>query len=580
MQPASNSEVASGGPSSRFLRPGLTAAAMLAGAALAILGLGNHVFTEDEATTALFARNLAKFGTLTAWDGTNLIGYAFGEELGENLRNVKIPRQQFYIAAAGMRIFGETARGARMAFVLIGILAIGLTGWWARRHFGERFPYYLPAFLLALSPAFLLSIRNCRYYAAGIFWAVLVLAVWTAAAPRRDDGEAGLRSAEPKSHGRAAFLWAAAIIAVAGLFLSNDLLAAATMAVLPVFFLDARFRCRSQVALLAVLYTVALPFAIWALFRLNVWQELVTRREAAAVPLWKSFSILFWRHLRDMGGAEYFAWPMLIPLVLPWCVPRLRPQQSLAKQGLILAAVFFAFIAFICLVSPTRTDLTVFADVRFTLPLIVMGTLISGASLAILWKTHWAIAIAAGFALVLTNVLHLAPRAAQPRFTATGRATIRSTLFDYVYENLHPYPSVHANLTEWLKRVPPGTKVRIIPFNVAYAPMFYHPELKYCAQLTASKPIRPELAGELPPYVFKEHAEPEILIIHPSAAGPDGLQETMTRQSSDAKGGFLHYRLVATIPTRWPNGTGPDIPFHYFYKPPAGEEFAVYQLEE
>jgi len=42
---------------------------------LACLGLSNHAFWDDEAGTALFARNLLKTGELTAWDGVNLNGY-------------------------------------------------------------------------------------------------------------------------------------------------------------------------------------------------------------------------------------------------------------------------------------------------------------------------------------------------------------------------------------------------------------------------------------------------------------------------------------------------------------------------
>ena len=51
------------------------AAAVLVCGALAAVGLGDDAFWDDEANTAIFARNLLATGELSGWDGTNLIGY-------------------------------------------------------------------------------------------------------------------------------------------------------------------------------------------------------------------------------------------------------------------------------------------------------------------------------------------------------------------------------------------------------------------------------------------------------------------------------------------------------------------------
>ena len=40
---------------------------------LVLTGLDNHLFWDDEAATAIYARNLLNQGKLTAWDGTNLM---------------------------------------------------------------------------------------------------------------------------------------------------------------------------------------------------------------------------------------------------------------------------------------------------------------------------------------------------------------------------------------------------------------------------------------------------------------------------------------------------------------------------
>ena len=55
---------------------------------LAFTGITANKFWDDEANTAIFAQNLLDTGQLSAWNGTNLIGYRDGAELDENLEMV------------------------------------------------------------------------------------------------------------------------------------------------------------------------------------------------------------------------------------------------------------------------------------------------------------------------------------------------------------------------------------------------------------------------------------------------------------------------------------------------------------
>ena len=52
--------------------------------------MGQYYFWDDEANTAIYARNLLKTGELNAFDGRNLIGYSNGIELDQELNNVII----------------------------------------------------------------------------------------------------------------------------------------------------------------------------------------------------------------------------------------------------------------------------------------------------------------------------------------------------------------------------------------------------------------------------------------------------------------------------------------------------------
>src|SRR5664279_5571225 len=92
---------------------------------LACYGLNNNVFWDDEANTALFGRNILSTGKLTAWDGTNVIGFRQGAELDSQLVNVYMPPVQYYVAALGFKLLGFTTLGGRVPFLLAGL------GWFA-----------------------------------------------------------------------------------------------------------------------------------------------------------------------------------------------------------------------------------------------------------------------------------------------------------------------------------------------------------------------------------------------------------------------------------------------------------------
>ena len=167
-------------PTGRIFGVGVVAVAMTLAAGLALLGLDNHDFWDDEANTAIYARNLIQRGELTAWDGTNLVGYAQGRALGDDLgQELRVPPLPAYITAGGMLLCGESNFGGRIMFVVAGVLSIGLLAIWVRRHFGPRFPWWLPSIILAISPAYLLYIRNCRYYAPGVMFTLLVWVFWS-----------------------------------------------------------------------------------------------------------------------------------------------------------------------------------------------------------------------------------------------------------------------------------------------------------------------------------------------------------------------------------------------------------------
>jgi len=142
---------------------------------LALIGLGHAAFWDDEASVAIAGRNFVNLGHMTGWDGRNLYGYHNGMLVDHTLRPIN-PPLDILIAATGFRIFGESNWSARFLFVLFGIGAEVVFAAVMRQLFRQNRSIQLFAVgLLAFSTPFLLAIRNCRYYAPAVFFALLAL---------------------------------------------------------------------------------------------------------------------------------------------------------------------------------------------------------------------------------------------------------------------------------------------------------------------------------------------------------------------------------------------------------------------
>jgi len=540
--------------------------AMLAAAGLASLGLTNHLFWDDEANTAIYARNLLTFGRLTAFDGTNLVGYAYGGSLGEDLgRELRVPGLPAYWAAAGMRLFGRTTLGGRIMFVVAGVISVGLLAVWLRRHLGRRFSVWLPALILAISPAYLLYIRNCRYYALGV---MLTLSVWAFWAPGISRGRG------PLFDRRSLLRYAGAAVAVALLISTHYLNAAAVLLSLPLFFLDRRYRQPRQYVLLAIIYTAAGLYGSWILATANPFAADYHTAIASALPFgghpdrWTHFYMNLYWMLRDLGTHEFFPWCLALVFAIPWFSPRLRRLRPLCWRGLILTSVVLMTAVLAAALTPSDMGKGPTAEMRYVVPLIAVGAAVSGIALTVLWHLARPAAPIAFLLLVTTNLLHLG-------FLA-DRADRQSpwwppTLYRYVNETFNNYRTGNEEMIKFLGRLPEGTTVRVWPDHMAYPPMFYTPHLHYCDQLTTAKPIRADLEPSLPDYLYKESARPEVVLV-PAALLHKRLGELRERFGGD------RYRLVKVLASCWQYTSKPEIPRHFFLRPHEGLDFGTMAL--
>jgi len=284
---------------------------------ISLVGISDNTFWEDEANTALFARNLIHQGQLTAWDGSNVIGYIGGYELNQSLQNVIIPPLQYYVAAAGMLIFGETELGAHMPSVILGALSILVLGWASKGFISERAAQGIPAVVAATSAAMLLFIPHARYFSASLFFATLILGLW---ANLGDRNTAGQNHFVLKS--------VIGMAACSGLFYSNYYMAPAMVACLVPLMLFPKFRTRQHKILIALLSVNIFLMLGYVLTDATVLYRL-EHSDPLANPLMNFMLLLKW-HIFGLSAFEFMPFLLVPFLMLPGYLGGAKPCCPIA----------------------------------------------------------------------------------------------------------------------------------------------------------------------------------------------------------------------------------------------------------
>jgi len=494
-------------------------ASLLAGARLT-----QHALWDDEAYTAIFARNLLHTGTITAWDGHNLMVYRNGWTLDPHLIEKENPPLQFYLAAASMAVLGETTLAARLPFLLFGLLAlVAVYAWSQRLAAGSDMPPWLPVWLLALNVPFLLNIAQSRYYAPVLLLTPTLL--WCHAActgPRR------------------AYSFATGAAATVALTLAHYIAGAALGASLLLLSLAPAPHRRTRITFASMVCTLAAALLGWVLLRrglLEFWQQ--PRGEAGMLP---HFLILFGRELRDIGLFGFFP-VLLVPLlVTPWLVPRLAELRPLARSALGVLAMMVVALAVTAAASPQDPAQTHFADMRYALEVLVMGAFPTAAAIWVLARWAGQAATAGLAAFVLFTNLPFVP--SWPP---------QCVLCDRVGELMRRHPSGTDALLRAAKAVPAGALTMVVPDYMTLPLMFYRPDLRFANLLDPGHAIDPALRAKLPAWVFEASTPPDAVLRGITGPPSPGLL---------ARG--VHLSRTAIEPYYWLDETRPELPWHRF----------------
>ena len=507
-------------------------------ALLSLHGLNNNAFWDDEANTAIFARNWLRTGTLTAFDGVNVVGFRQGAELNGKLENVYMPPVQYYVAGLGLRLFGSSTLGGRLPFVFAGLLAIGVLALFVKWHLRGDVPLWVATALVALCPAYLLFIRQCRYYSIVVLLTLTVLVSFV-----RDKSHRGSRIVSVLVAAVAAWL----------LMFTNYLNAAALACCLPLFFTLRRYRNLTNVCLVSGVYVILLAAGFYVLRTANPLAISVSYKDTITGfhRLWR----LFYWHLSGLPRFEFF--PLVAPILVLWLSSHSRSDRiaSLLRETLFLCAVMVVYSATIAALSPqTVTESTTLADMRYSVSLVPIGAVATACALCALWHSSPMSgpigSLVAAAMLVATNAFSSA---------LGGWAPLRSTLYEYIRENAHDYVTGNEAVIGFLKRLPKGRVIRVIPDFMTYPAMFYAPRQHYCCQLPDDFFIgKTPTSVRLPDYVFNSRVLPDYILV-----GADVDPEQLLGQCTAAFGPG-RYRLLPEVGTDYRDHSRPEIPWHSF----------------
>lgn len=142
---------------------------------LLLANLGDQRLWQDEAQTALIAGTVLTHGVPLGHDGGNSFSQEAGKELGPHDLYVWHPWLIFYVLAGFFAVLGKGTLVARLPFALFGIATVGLTYRFGTSLWRTRRAGLLAAGVLLLNVPFLVFSRQCRYYAPGMFFALLAL---------------------------------------------------------------------------------------------------------------------------------------------------------------------------------------------------------------------------------------------------------------------------------------------------------------------------------------------------------------------------------------------------------------------
>ena len=460
-------------------------------AILVILGAKTHPLWGDEAETALFARNILKYGVPKGWDGTNIMGINNAVVLNNDLVNHTSPWGQYYLTAASFALFGQSSFTARLPFMVLSVLSLPLL-YYLSLHLTKRPKVaLLSVIIMSFSVPYTLFAFQARHYPlsifAGLVWVFSCLFLTK-------------RSFLPK------------ITFIAGgtlLFYSNYIVFVAFFSA--AFFAAAMYHRRTLGRFVlwfgigsAVIAALAIP-----------WYIAFKPFEGRGVIVLESFDVLVLGFVTFLQSASYpyndnNGLPVLfLPLLLFVVVRRLVRREDVRPMFFpgIIVGLFLLVMIFITTVAFVDT---IFVHVRYTMIIFPYLSIIVAILLADVWQWYKGVGLVVLALYLATNVFTLQP--------------LRSFPVEYFTEILYPYDTPDKVVADYIARYAKVGDTAFVSLDRDHEPLIFHLKdtIRFVNRVSLiNTRIFPKNRGIIPRYIYDFRESPDWVILY-SKRGDDG----------------------------------------------------------
>ena len=502
-------------------------------AMMTCLDLNKYYLWSDEAGTADFAMNLLKTGHLFGWDGRNILAYDGGDNLDRNLDNHEFSPLHSYVAALGIGLFGQTTWAARLPFWILGLFAVYAVRGVTEKFFEETLHPNFPPLILATSIAYQLYLPQCRYYALVLFFTVTLLY--------------STSLIEQRSSQIWGFLLGA--LSSAGLVYSNPLAGASMIAAIAFLVIHSRFRTKDHCIFVGVMGAIVGWVILHYILGKDVLETLSMKRSEPQD--FQHFITLMRLQFKDMGTHEYVPFYLFPFTLLPFLSRRLSHLRLLSGMSLTMAVMLVVVLVVIALISPQHLAGTEVAEMRYALPIIILGSFITASSLTVIADGLGRLAGLMMFCgLIFSHIFY-------GSFTLANWAPTDCSFCKRLVELSTSHPSGGESYLSALASVPPNSLVEIVPDLVSTIAIYYRPDLLYVSLLDKKKELSPELKKILPSYVYKNENIADYLVI---PLGENELAQDLVYKNQ-------HYNFEGFTPYFWMEWTRPEISRRVFQVP-------------
>lgn len=518
---------------------------------LVLLGANMHPLWGDEAETALFARNILKYGVPKGWDGVNIMGIEDAAVLDKNLVNHSSPWAQYYLVALSFKLFGESSLSARLPFILLSTLILPLIYFLTLNITKNKFTSMLTLVISCLSVPLILFSFQARYFSLNIVVS-LILAFFIYVIAKK--------GVIPKL-----------IFALSGIifFYSNYI-------VFVVFYISLssayfiyllmkkdKFIKKFLVNWIALSFVISLFTLPW-IIKFEPFATRIGFTPATGGSLIATI-IDSYKHYNSNG-----VFPLLfIPILLVVFYRMVKQKKDDVSYLTFLVSLVIVHLLLMVGITSVPTNPLIFTEPRYTVCIIPFLIIISAILVNHLFQINKKLGILVLIIYLFTNLFTL--------------ETPRSLLYDFLRELNHPYQTPDIQVANYLKTNAEKGDTAFVNLDHAHEPLIFHLDgyIRFVDRISRiNKRVFPENKSTLPRYIYDFRENPDWVILYSKYKNSDSFY---TRDVRTLPAGInLSDYNETVIPTFFLDMSRPEIDYRSFAEitPLYKSQIFIYSLKK